>query len=70
MEIYNERVRDLLMPRGQKELRVREHHSLGPYVEGLTKLATSTSAEIERLMLEGNRSRTVAATQMNSESSR
>lgn len=71
MEIYNERVRDLFMPRvGQKELKVREHHSLGPYVEGLTKLATTTSAEIERLMLEGNRSRTVAATQMNAESSR
>ena len=44
MEIYNERVRDLFMPRvGQKELKVREHHSLGPYVEGLTKLATTTA---------------------------
>ena len=71
MEIYNEKVRDLFEPRvGQKERKVREHHSLGPYVEGLTKLATTTSAEIERLMLEGNRSRTVAATQMNAESSR
>ena len=59
------------MPRmNQKELKVREHHSLGPYVDGLTKLATTSSGEIERLMLEGNKSRTVAATQMNSESSR
>ena len=71
MEIYNERVRDLLMPRVvQKELRVREHHSLGPYVEGITKLVTTSSAEIGRLIREGTRCRAVAATQMNSDSSR
>jgi kinesin family protein 13 len=54
MEIYNERVHDLLDPRrlqqGQPQqpqqpqqqpagLRVREHSVLGPYVDGLSQLA-------------------------------
>ena len=43
---------------------------LGPYVEGLTSLAVENAEEIEKLMDEGNKSRTVAATNMNTESSR
>ena len=49
---------------------MREHKSLGPYVEGLSKLAVNSFIDINELMLEGNKSRTVAATQMNAESSR
>ena len=71
MEIYNERVHDLLDPKGVKSnLRVREHNILGPYVDGLSKLAVSSFEQIDNLMTEGNKSRTVAATNMNSESSR
>lgn len=71
MEIYNEKVHDLLDPRGLKQnLRVREHNILGPYVDGLSKLAVSSFEQIDNLMSEGNKSRTVAATNMNSESSR
>jgi len=71
MEIYNEKVHDLLDPRGVKQsLRVREHNILGPYVDGLSTLAVSSFEEIDNLMMEGNKSRTVAATNMNSESSR
>lgn len=71
MEIYNERVHDLLDPRGGKQhLKVREHNILGPYVDGLSTLAVSSYEEINNLMTEGNKSRTVAATNMNSESSR
>jgi kinesin family protein 13 len=71
MEIYNERVHDLLDPKGIKSnLRVREHNILGPYVDGLSKLAVSSFEQIDNLMSEGNKSRTVAATNMNSESSR
>lgn len=39
-------------------------------IEGLTKLAVQDKTTIQRLMEEGNRSRTVASTNMNSESSR
>ncbi|KAF2099861.1 kinesin-domain-containing protein [Rhizodiscina lignyota] len=70
LEIYNERVRDLLNPATKGNLRVREHPSTGPYVEDLAKLAVQSFQEIENLMDEGNKARTVAATNMNETSSR
>ncbi|CAI4224627.1 unnamed protein product [Auanema sp. JU1783] len=72
MEIYCERVKDLLNPAKENAqgLRVREHPVLGPYVEDLTKLAVSSYNDIFNLMEEGNKARTVAATNMNSTSSR
>ncbi|KAI8344373.1 hypothetical protein BC941DRAFT_447346 [Chlamydoabsidia padenii] len=69
IEIYNERVRDLLNPR-TKHLKVREHPSLGPYVEDLSRLVVNSFDDIEHLMDEGNKARTVAATNMNETSSR
>lgn len=84
--------------RGKQTLKVREHKTLGPYVENLSKLAVRSfkvsltkgiddelffslpmpflalpwpcPQDINNLMSEGNKSRTVAATQMNAESSR
>ncbi|XP_026989078.2 kinesin-like protein KIF13A isoform X2 [Tachysurus fulvidraco] len=71
MEIYNEKVRDLLDPKGSRQsLKVREHKVLGPYVDGLSQLAVTSFQDIECVMSEGNKSRTVAATNMNEESSR
>ena len=70
IEIYNEKVRDLLNPKNQGNLRVREHPSLGPYVEDLSKLVVSSYDEMMTLMDEGNKARTVAATNMNETSSR
>ncbi|KAL0969333.1 hypothetical protein UPYG_G00225690 [Umbra pygmaea] len=56
--------------RSRQALRVREHKVLGPYVDGLSRLAVASYKDIESLMSEGNKSRTVAATNMNEESSR
>ncbi|KAF2773343.1 kinesin-domain-containing protein [Teratosphaeria nubilosa] len=70
LEIYNERVRDLLNPSTKGNLKVREHPSTGPYVEDLAKLVVRSFQEIENLMDEGNKARTVAATNMNETSSR
>ncbi|KAL1978355.1 hypothetical protein VTN31DRAFT_1214 [Thermomyces dupontii] len=70
LEIYNERVRDLLNPSTKGNLKVREHPSTGPYVEDLAKLVVRSFPEIENLMDEGNKARTVAATNMNETSSR
>ncbi|KAH8671158.1 kinesin heavy chain [Xylariales sp. PMI_506] len=70
LEIYNERVRDLLNPSTKGNLKVREHPSTGPYVEDLAKLVVNSFQEIENLMDEGNKARTVAATNMNETSSR
>ena len=70
LEIYNERVRDLLNPTTKGNLKVREHPATGPYVEDLAKLVVRSFKEIESLMDEGNKARTVAATNMNETSSR
>ena len=74
MEIYNEKVHDLLDPMSSSNnkhgLKVREHNVLGPYVDGLSQLAVVSSQAINDLIIEGNKSRTVASTNMNNESSR
>ncbi len=68
-EIYNEQVRDLLNPTGGR-LKVREHPHLGPYVEDLARLAVATYEGVADLIDQGDKARTVAATQMNESSSR
>ncbi|CAO3676662.1 unnamed protein product [Rhizopus microsporus] len=70
IEIYNEKVRDLLNPKNKGNLKVREHPSTGPYVEDLSRLAVKSFDDINHLMDEGNKARTVAATNMNETSSR
>ncbi|KIR72736.1 kinesin [Cryptococcus deuterogattii CA1014] len=70
IEIYNEKVRDLLNPKNKGNLRVREHPSLGPYVEDLSRLVVENYTQMMTLMDEGNKARTVASTNMNETSSR
>ncbi len=71
MEIYCERVRDLLNPKNKNNnLKVREHPIMGPYVEDLSKLVVKSYKDVEFLIDEGNKARTVAATNMNETSSR
>eukprot|EP01060_Flectonema_neradi_P002976 TRINITY_DN1185_c3_g1_i1.p1 TRINITY_DN1185_c3_g1~~TRINITY_DN1185_c3_g1_i1.p1 ORF type:complete len:1002 (+),score=279.42 TRINITY_DN1185_c3_g1_i1:75-3080(+) len=69
LEIYNEKCRCLLNP-NSKEVKPREHPATGPYVEGLTTVIVGTFEDIEQLMDEGNKTRTVASTAMNATSSR
>ena len=59
LEIYNEKVRDLLNPSSGHSLRVREHPVLGPYVEDLSQLAVTSYADINAHMEAGNKSRKV-----------
>ncbi|XP_062533246.1 kinesin-like protein Klp98A isoform X2 [Armigeres subalbatus] len=71
LEIYNERVKDLLGPSGAGHgLRVREHRTLGPYVENLSQHPVSDYGEIQNCMVQGNIQRTTASTNMNDTSSR
>jgi hypothetical protein len=51
-------------------LKVRNHPHTGPYVEDLTRAAVQSYREIEDIMDEGSKARTVAATNMNATSSR
>ncbi|KAL7070463.1 hypothetical protein ACQ4LE_010387 [Meloidogyne hapla] len=69
MEIYCEKVKDLLSPKNEN-LKVREHPVLGPYVDNLEKMAVCSYEDIFELMDAGNLARTVAATNMSDTSSR
>ena len=68
LEIYNERVQDLLNPATRNNLRVREHPSTGPYVEDLAKLVIRSFAEIENLDERRGRSRRANADETSSRS--
>ena len=70
LEIYNEQVRDLLNPQGNKKggLKVRQHPKKGFYCQGLKILPVVSYDDIEDRMEEGTQNRTVAATNMNATS--
>ncbi|XP_065832397.1 kinesin-like protein KIF16B [Oscarella lobularis] len=79
LEIYNERVKDLMLPPSANKsdtvaapytLKVREHPDNGPYVENLSRHVVEKLSDVEALMEIGNRRRTTAATLMNDVSSR
>ncbi|KAF6210471.1 hypothetical protein GE061_013577 [Apolygus lucorum] len=69
LEVYNEKIHDLLAP-GSEQLRVREHPVYGPYVVDLSKHTTSTYNELQHWIDIGNQKRATAATEMNDKSSR
>ncbi|TFK29955.1 kinesin heavy chain [Coprinopsis marcescibilis] len=69
MEIYLERIRDLLAPQNDN-LQVHEEKSKGVYVKNLSDYYVSSAQEVYEIMKTGANSRVVTATQMNAESSR
>lgn len=69
MEIYMERIRDLLNPQ-HDNLPVHEERSRGVYVKGLLEIYVSSVQEVYEVMRRGDAARAVAATNMNQESSR
>nr|XP_054769618.1 kinesin-like protein KIF14 [Lytechinus pictus] len=81
-EIYNEKIHDLLAPAVEKTekwdkstpkkitLKVREHPTQGPYVEGLSTFKANSYADIHSWIELGNKQRATAATGMNDKSSR
>ncbi|KAE8330444.1 Kinesin heavy chain [Aspergillus flavus] len=69
MEIYMERIRDLLVPQNDN-LPVHEEKSRGVYVKGLLEVYVSSVQEVYEVMRRGGTARAVAATNMNQESSR
>ncbi|XP_029426116.1 stAR-related lipid transfer protein 9 isoform X2 [Nannospalax galili] len=73
LEIYNERVRDLLKQSHQKKsyaLRVREHPKMGPYVQGLSQHVVTNYQQVIKLLEEGIANRITAATHVHEASSR
>ncbi|KAI9860763.1 MAG: Kinesin [Trichoglossum hirsutum] len=71
-EVYNEHVRDLLVPRQDPPyyLKIRESPIEGPYIKDLTEVPVKSISEIMRYMRAGDMSRTIASTKMNDTSSR
>ncbi|CAO3565471.1 unnamed protein product [Mortierella alpina] len=69
MEIYMEKIRDLLNPVNDN-LPIHEEKNRGVYVKGLFEVYVSSIAEIHEVMRRGGNSRMVAYTNMNAESSR
>ncbi|RZB45752.1 kinesin-II 85 kDa subunit-like, partial [Asbolus verrucosus] len=74
LEIYNEKVRDLLYENEKclhsPSLKIRQHPKKGPYVQGLTEHTVTDSASLLQLLEAGNSNRRVAATITNLQSSR
>ena len=72
VEIYSERVRDLLTARnsGSDNLKIREGTHGGVYIEGVTETYVNSVEQILSLMDDGQRNRAVASTNMNETSSR
>lgn len=74
LEIYNERVQDLLHKGVASTdgggLRVREHPRDGTYVQNLSRHSVHKHSDMEDLIILGNANRTTASTGMNSSSSR
>jgi len=73
-EVYNEHVRDLLVPVNPNQppyyLKIRESPTEGPYIKDLTDAPVKNISEIMRHMKMGDSNRTTASTKMNDTSSR
>ena len=69
MEIYMEKIRDLLAPQNDN-LPIHEEKSRGVYVKGLLEIYVSSVQEVYEVMRRGGSARATAATNMNQESSR
>ena len=77
-EIYNEVIFDLLDANDRKKksntgkggLEIKEHPILGVYVKGLQEHVVENAIKLQKIIDQGMKSRTVASTQMNADSSR
>ncbi|CAD6592369.1 MAG: Kinesin heavy chain [Alectoria sarmentosa] len=69
MEIYMEKIRDLLAPQNDN-LPIHEEKNRGVYVKGLLEIYVSSVQEVYEVMRRGGTARATAATNMNQESSR
>ncbi|CEG49157.1 kinesin-like protein [Plasmopara halstedii] len=70
LEIYNEEIRDLLAPDPKNRLELKENVDSGVFVKDLTSRQVADVAEIDAVMQQGKKNRSVGATLMNQTSSR
>lgn len=65
IEIYNEKIRDLLDPK-KNNLKVHEHKDKSIYVKDMTESYVGSEDEVFSLLKIGNENRTIGVTDMNS----
>lgn len=70
LEIYQEEIRDLLEAKSKGKCELRDDRGVGVYVSNLNKYICKNVQEILKVMQEGNKNRTIGATDMNEHSSR
>jgi len=70
LEIYNEEIRDLLSKDPKNSLDLKENMDTGVYVKDLTSFVVKSAIEIDQVMQQGKKNRSVGATLMNQGSSR
>jgi len=75
LEIYNEVIYDLLVPRSKAPtkgggLEIREQKGIGVYVKDLTEMVIDGADKLDKLIEQGFEHRSTAATKMNDASSR
>jgi centromeric protein E len=69
LEIYNEEIKDLFYPE-ETNLRVYDDAKKGPLVKNLQEVVVCSPNEVLALLADGEKNRSVAATNMNARSSR
>lgn len=69
MEIYMEKIRDLLAPQNDN-LQIHEEKTKGVYVKGLSDYYVGGQEDVYEIMRQGSNARVVSSTNMNAESSR
>jgi len=71
LELYNEEINDLLGDlKNPTKCEIKEDPQKGIFVKGLSDVVVETESDMNKLLDKGFANRTVAATQMNAESSR
>ena len=69
VEIYNEKIRDLLDPK-KMNLKIHENKQQGVYVKDMTESYVGTEDEVYAILKIGNENRAIGVTNMNKQSSR
>lgn len=70
LEIYNERINDLLNPKNSENLKIRWNKDQGQFVEGLLIVDCQDPNDLLEVLIEGTNNRKVGSHYLNSDSSR
>jgi hypothetical protein len=70
LEIYQEKLKDLLSPNTSSTLKIRESQEIGIWIEGLFEQTVTNSQQFDQHVINSLARRSVGSTNMNQESSR